>query len=100
MVRRSTKMSTQEEFAVAVATGDFGFAQRDAFEAERRGKAFEVRADAGVHLRVAHDAFLVLCGRHLELRLFQRASGRRPPRGRGTRAGPGGRTGLERKKPP
>ena len=60
MVRRSTKVSADEEFAVAVRAGDRGVAVDDPCEAERSREGCDLFADAPVQLWIPHDALLDL----------------------------------------
>src|SRR5580704_4402335 len=79
IARCSTTLGLDEEFAVAVAAEDRGGLKAADTPAERGNKGADVLADELVHRFVAHDAFLDMAPRRLELRLDQRD--KRRPRG-------------------
>src|ERR1700682_2760786 len=72
ITRRSTTLSLDEKFAVAVAAGDRRRRDTADAPAEPNQKGADVAADRGVDGRIAHDAFLDVAAAGLELRLDER----------------------------
>src|SRR5215470_4008676 len=82
MARRSTKLGPDEKFKVTVAAGNRRRKALDVAAAERRRAGYDLGDDRLMDGWIAHDSFLDMGARRLELRLDQGKEMRRPGRNR------------------